>query len=171
MRHYKYFENVEKNAYYTDTKCQFCGNESNCLEGVFFEKENIFSICLDCFDKKMVSVEIPDYIKTRVKNNVYEKITDLKFTPPVPWIQNNDWPVCCDDFMVYIGEWQQIDFNHYADSKSSNGIEVLKELIDSEIAQQVENYKNLWEEIGNEAGAFAFRCLCCGKIKVIVQEY
>ena len=35
-------ENVEKNAYYTDTKCQFCGNESNCLEGVFLKKRTFF---------------------------------------------------------------------------------------------------------------------------------
>ena len=73
--------------------------------------------------------------------------------------------------MVYIGEWKQIDFNNYDDNKSGKGIDALKELIDPEIAQQVENYENLWQELGSEAGAFAFRCSCCGKIKVIVQEY
>ena len=171
MKNYKYFENVEKNAYFTDVCCQFCGSDSYCLEGVFFERDDVSSVCLECFDKRMVSVDVPDYIKTRVKSCSNQKITDLQYTPPVPWIQNNDWPVCCDDFMVYIGEWQQTDFDNYSENKPNNGIEVLKLLLAPEIAQQVENYENLWQELGCEAGAFAFRCPCCGKTTVICQEY
>ena len=44
MADYKYFENVEKNAYFTEVPCQFCGSKHHCLDGVFFEKENITSI-------------------------------------------------------------------------------------------------------------------------------
>jgi hypothetical protein len=28
----------------------------------------------------------------------------LAHTPPVPWLQNNEWPICSDDFAVYLGE-------------------------------------------------------------------
>lgn len=169
MKNYRYFENVEKNAYFTDIPCQFCGSKQSCLEGIFFEKNGILSVCLNCFDSKKAGVEIPDYIKSRVKTNADSKFELLQFNPPVPWIQSNDWPVCCDDYMVYIGEWEQSDFNGY--SETGNGKECLKKLIDSETFAKVENFDILWEDIGNETAAFAFKCPHCGKIIIICQDY
>lgn len=169
MGKYKYFENVEKNAYFTETPCQFCGSKHLCLDGVFFERDDIVSICLNCFDKKRINVEVPDYIKARVKNNADSKFGLLQFNPPVPWIQNNDWPVCCDDYMVYIGEWEQDDFNNY--SKTESGKESLAKLMDPELLSRVENLDVLWDDLGYETAAFAFKCLQCGKIVIICQDY
>lgn len=169
MKNYKYFENVERNAYFTEIPCQFCGSDKFCLDGVFFDRDDIVSICLNCFDKKKVNVEIPDYIKTRVKRNKDIKIKSLEFNPPVPWIQNNDWPVCCDDYMVYVGEWKHEKFVNY--DKNKNGIECLKELLDEEISNRVENFDILWNDIGDGTVAFAFKCACCNKIKIICQDY
>ena len=81
MKNYKYFENVEKNAYFTETPCQFCGGKHLCLDGIFFEKDDLESICLDCFEKKQIHVAIPDYIKARVKNDADSKCEELQFNP------------------------------------------------------------------------------------------
>ena len=43
MRTYKYFDNVKKNAVFTEQACQFCGSKNDCLEGVYFDKNNILS--------------------------------------------------------------------------------------------------------------------------------
>ena len=38
MRTYKYFDNVKKNAVFTEQACQFCGSKNDCLEGVILRK-------------------------------------------------------------------------------------------------------------------------------------
>ena len=169
MKNYRYFENTEENAYFTETPCQFCGSSQFCLDGVFFDRPDITSICLYCFDKKQVNVEVPEYIKARVKTDADRKFESLQFTPPVPWIQSNDWPVCCDDYMVYIGEWEQEDFNSY--SKRESGKDALAKLLAPEILKRVENLDVLWEDLGYGTAAFAFRCPQCGKTVIICQDY
>lgn len=170
MDNYKYFENVKKNGYFTDAPCRFCGKTEYCLDGVFFEQDDdVESICLDCFDKRIVGVYIPEYIQTRVTKNREQKVNELQFCPPVPWIQSNDWPVCCDDFMVYIGEWGQDEFCEYA--KDGDGLAALKELLVDELKSCVDSYEVLWDDLGDGTAAFAFRCPYCGKTVVVCQDY
>lgn len=84
MNNYKYFSDVLKNGYFTETPCQFCGSSEHCLEGSFFDRDdNLVSICLNCFDKRKVSVDIPNYIADRVVKKQNEKVTELSFCPPV----------------------------------------------------------------------------------------
>ena len=82
MNNYKYFSDVLKNGYFTETPCQFCGSSEHCLEGSFFDRDdNLVSICLNCFDKRKVSVDIPSYIADRVVKKQNEKellIDELK---------------------------------------------------------------------------------------------
>lgn len=170
MENYKYFENVKKNGYFTDVPCQFCGSKEYCLDGVFFEREDDFeSICIDCFDKRKINVNILEYIKNRVMENREQKVDELQYCPPVPWIQNNDWPVCCDDYMVFIGEWEQDDFRKY--SSDGDGKLLLKEMLLDELKDKVESYDVLWEDIGYETAAFVFKCPKCGKKVVVCQDY
>lgn len=93
MKNYDYFINVKENAVFTEKSCQFCGKNDNCLEGVYFEQPNLKSICLSCLDSKKMGVDIPDYIKKLVCIDGANKIEKLKYTPPVPWVQYNDWKV------------------------------------------------------------------------------
>ena len=169
MNKYKYFENVKENAYFTEAPCQFCGATENCLDGAFFERDDIESICLNCFEKKQVEVDVPDYIRNNIKNDSEKKFGELRFTPPVPWIQNNDWPVCCDDYMVFIGEWEQDDF--IKASENNDGKALLKKLLHKDLIELVENWDALWDDIGYETAAFVFKCPYCGKIVVICQDY
>ena len=170
MDNYRYFKNAKKNGYFTDEPCQFCGGTDFCLDGVFFQRsDDLASICLSCFDRKNVSVDVPEFVAGKVQNNREEKVNELRFCPPVPWIQNNDWPVCCDDFMVYIGEWEQDDFN--AHSENGDGLALLKELLIDELKDNVDSYDVLWSDLGYETAAFAFTCPDCGKTVVVCQEY
>ena len=170
MDNYKYFEDAKKNGYFTETPCQFCGSHDFCLDGVFFQRaDDLSSICLECFDKRRINVDIPSYVACKVEDNRNKKVTELGFCAPVPWIQNNDWPVCCDDFMIYIGEWEQEDF--IAHSTNGDGLSLLKELLIDELKDNVESYDALWEDLGYETAAFAFKCPKCGKIVVVCQDY
>jgi len=140
-----------------------------CLDGAFFERPEIVSVCLDCFEKKKAFVDIPSYITDKIKEDVDRKTFTLKYTPPVPWIQNNEWPVCCDDYMVYIGEWSQDDFNNAA--LDGNGKALLEKLLAKYLKNIVENYEILWDDIGYETAAYVFECGICGKKTVICQDY
>ena len=98
-----------------------------------------------------------------------EKVTELSFCPPVPWIQNNDWPVCCDDYMTYIGEWEREDF--IKNSTNGDGLSLLKELLIDELKNNVESYEALWTGLGYETAAFVFKCSKCGNKVVVCQDY
>ena len=84
-------------------------------------------------------------------------------------MQSNDWPVCCDDYMVYIGEWEQEDFNSY--SKTESGKDALAKLLAPEILERVENLDVLWDDLSYGTAAFAFQCPQCGKTVIICQDY
>lgn len=181
---YKYFENVENNAAFSNNKCQFCASNVRCLEGIYFEQgREIKSVCLKCLEKKKASVNIPSYLIERldeeirknckhhegVTDIVNEKITELKYTPPIPWIQYNDWQVCCSDFMKYLGEWEKKDFIDKLENGS--GINAFETVLDDISKNKVEDMEILWNDIGENTVAFAFRCLKCNCIKVVCQSY
>lgn len=63
--------------------------------------------------------------------------------------------------MIYIGEWEQEDF--IKNSTNGDGLSLLKELLIDELKNNVENYEALWEDLGYETAAFAFKCSNCGK--------
>lgn len=168
MIKYEYFKNVEKDAIFTEEKCQFCGSKNNCLEGVYFERPNLKSVCLSCFQKKVIAVDIPQYLRIRVHDNM-EKINKLGYTPPVPWVQYNDWQVCCDDFMQYQGEWTQEDF--IRESNDGNGIEYFKSLLDEDFIKQINDIDILFNDLGDDTVAFVFSCRVCDKKKVVCQSY
>lgn len=169
MEKYDYFINVKENAVFTEKSCQICGKNENCLEGVYFEQPELKSICLSCLDKKKMGVDVPDYIKKLVHKDNVIKIEKLKYTPPVPWVQYNDWQVCCDNYMQYIGEWQQEDFIREAGNRE--GIEYFKSLLCEDLKNKVEDISILWDDLGYDTVAFVFRCVSCDKRVVVCQSY
>ena len=169
MRTYKYFDNVKKNAVFTEQACQFCGSKNDCLEGVYFEKNNIESVCVECLAQSKTSVYIPDEIQSKIVRDRIKKVGELSITPPVAWVQSNEWPVCCDDYMTYIGEWEREDF--IKNSTNGDGLSLLKELLIDELKNNVESYEALWTGLGYETAAFVFKCSKCGNKVVVCQDY
>lgn len=183
---FKYFDNVIKNAEYTNDKCQICGTNKYCLEGVYFDsEEDIISVCIECLRKGKKTVNIPDLIQERLYRELKENqegldkiklkqkldsyVEELKITPPVPWIQYNDWPVCCSDFARYMGEWDKEQINDNA--PDGNGKKYIMTILDEFSKSKIDDIDVFWDDIGIYTEIFIFKCINCSKYVTICQNY
>ena len=103
-------------------------------------------------------------VRDRIK-----KVGELSITPPVAWVQSNEWPVCCDDYMKYIGEWEKTDFINQ--SSHEEYIDYFKELLDKKMIERIDDIETLIEDLGYDSVAYAFRCICCNKVTIVCQNY
>lgn len=180
---FKYFDNVLENAEFTDIPCEICGSQKNCLEGLYFECDDINSACIDCLSKGKIKVNITEFIKERIiahlkENNKNEDeierkvkmlVDELERTPPVPWIQYNDWPICCNDFTKYLGEWGKEDI--IRNSHDKNEKEHLISILDDFSKSRIDNLDCFWDEIGDDVAIFVFKCIYCSKLIAVWQSY
>lgn len=183
---FKYYNNPGKDAIFTEKKCQFCGTDEHCLEGEYFERgDDVVSACLHCLSEGKITVYIPDYIIERVIKNLNELdkenkthinkergknlAKELSKNPPVPWIQYNDWPVCCNDFGRYLGEWDKEEIVRNASDE--NVKQYFMSIIDDFSRSKIDNYDYLWDDIGKNTIIFVFECIHCSKIIAICQSY
>lgn len=169
MKKYKYFRNIKDFVEFTNEPCQFCGSTEDCLEGIYFDNPEISTVCLKCFEQEKAKVIISDYLRNKIKSDMTIKVKELEYTPPVPWIQYNDWQVCCDDFCQFIGEWRRSDFETAAESE--NPIEFFKSILCTQTLSLVDDINVLWEDLGKGTAAFVFRCIKCDKKIVVCQSY
>jgi Uncharacterised protein family (UPF0167) len=186
LKEFKYFQDPLKNIEFTDEPCQYCGSEVNCIEGVYLDtQDEVSSVCLKCFTEGKVIIEISDYIIEKLYNHLlttYPKrsktdiseicnslISELAKTPPVPWIQYNDWPVLNGDFMRYIGEWSQVELSE--NSPDGDGKKFLLEIIDDFTRDKIDDFDVFWNDIGEYTAIFVFVCIVSGKKVAIAQNY
>lgn len=184
---FKYFEDYNTNARFTGEKCEICGKEDLCLNGIYLDisGRDLESVCISCLVKGEITIQIPEYLRNRlyeniksitphlseelINNKVNILVDELSRTPPVPWVQYNDWPTCCADFMTYIGEWETEDFEKNA--ADGDGKNYLLNSIDERTKNQIEGLDVLWDDIGYDTIAFVFKCRKCGKTAVVLQSY
>lgn len=183
---FKYFCNPIKNAEITDVKCQSCGADENCLEGEYFDcGDNVVSVCLDCLSKGKVTVNIPNFIKKRLMGHLKETgyvqnenqaeeraeslIDELSKNPPVPWIQYNDWPVCCGEFGRYLGEWGKEEIIKHA--PDGNGKQYIISILDDFSRSKIDNVDYFWDDIDRNTVVYVFECIHCSKYIAICQSY
>lgn len=183
---FKYFRNVKNNAVFTNEKCQFCGSTENCLEGEYFDSDSdIVSVCIDCLSKGKISVNITEYLRTKliehlketrgnrnmdqVEERAIELISELSKNPPVPWIQYNDWPVSCGEFCIYVGEWDKEEFIRQA--PDGNGKQYVMSILDDFSRSKIVDIDIFWNDIGRNTAVFIFECTNCSKRIAICQSY
>ena len=182
---FKYYNHPEVNAILTQVKCQSCDSEEYCLEGEYFDLGgSVESVCLSCLSKGKITVNIPNFIRNRIKNHLtgngtasdessqeraHQLIDELSKNPPVPWIQYNDWPVCCDDFCRYLGEWDRSTVVEKAQNK--NPQDYLMSILEEFSKEKIDNFDSFWNDIGNETAIFVFECIKCSKIIAVCQSY
>lgn len=184
---FRYFDNPQENAEFEEEPCEICGNNNNCLSGAYLDtsESEIESVCLGCIVAGKVKIEFPKHLRVRLFDEIkrfnktitieeaeskIDKIfEELEKTPPVPWVQYNDWPVCCGDFMKYIGEWEKDDF--IKNSEDGDGKNYLSKLIDEKTKARIDSLNVLWDEIGEYTIAFAFECISCKQISIVLQDY
>ena len=178
-----YKRQVLNNAIFTDEKCEICGGEEFCLDGVYFEyNQDISSVCLKCLRAGKMVVDIPQYLIDRITSEVskiYEKdevekrigiiVDELRRTPPVPWIQNNNWQICCGDFMEYIGEWDKEEI--IINSQKENSRDYLMSIMEESFRNRIDDVNYFWEEIGYDVAVFIFKCINCSKYTAVWQSY
>ena len=92
-------------------------------------------------------------------------LTELKRTPPIVTYQPDVWLTHCNDFMVYTGTWDPLDF--YKNSPTGDGRDLFIETTDSDIS-------HLWDESLQEgqtlleewyATYYVFQCRHCSKLR------
>jgi uncharacterized protein CbrC (UPF0167 family) len=182
---FRYFDDLLANAEFTDSPCESCGSEVNCLDGIYFDEPDFDreSICIECLVEGKVKVQINHYLIEKLKEHIantypnkeearkiaHFQVTELEKTPPVPWIQQNDWVVCCGEFAKYIGEWEQEKFN--VSSTDGNGLEHLMSILEKDYRDRIEDVTFFWEDIGNDTAVYVFECLRCSKKIAIWQSY
>ncbi|AZK48807.1 CbrC family protein [Paenibacillus lentus] len=92
-----------------------------------------------------------------------------KKTPSVPWIQYNDWPICCNDYAKYLGEWKREYLEKQSDD--GNGLNYLLSILEQLSKGKIENVDAFWEDIGHYTAIYVFECLDCSKRNAIPQSY
>jgi uncharacterized protein CbrC (UPF0167 family) len=111
----------------------------------------------------LVSVEAlhPDWSIEQRSSYVAARIAELSRSPPIAWIQNNEWPVCGEDFAAYVGELTREGLERqYGGIEPGNA--ALRRIIEQERPAWPEDEETLewhWSELGNFLAKFVFRCL------------
>lgn len=177
-----YFPDYEMWARFSEEPCD-C--DSPCLDGAWFDGPDIpEAVCSQDLISARVRNHIPDYLKDQlaqsvalthgdwasdqIRQHIEDAVDRLSRTPPVPWIQNNDWPVHHGDFCRYIGEWDQPRLS--AESPDGDGKKYLMSIIEE--PEGVGDPEALWESIGTEwTAVYVFECLECGKRIATEQSY
>jgi hypothetical protein len=118
---FRYLSRPEQNIAFSEIECQ-CGFIP-CLDTTWFNQPDLpESVCIDDLVSGKVHVEIPQWIveelRTSVKtyhpewneseidHDVILKTDELSRTPPVCWLQSNEWPIRNGDYCRYLGEWR-----------------------------------------------------------------
>jgi uncharacterized protein CbrC (UPF0167 family) len=183
MYNFKYFADYQRWASFT-TQPHTCPN-SEALDGVFFDDSNVPDIvCLADLVAGKTRVYIPEYLIEELKKSIHQtypnssdevienmvntKVDELSRTPPVPWIQNNNWPIRNGDFCRYIGEWKQEDLCSQA--ADGDGFTYLFSIL--EHADDYKEREGLWDAIKTDwTSIFVFEDLANGGRVAIEQSY
>jgi uncharacterized protein len=92
----------------------------------------------------------------------HEVLQELLRTPRHPALQNEYWPFHCGDFMAFLGNWEQDDFERQA---PGCGREWFAEHMQSE------DWEDMWEWLPSGIGwSYVYQCRSCGKHRVFVDS-
>jgi uncharacterized protein CbrC (UPF0167 family) len=179
---FKYFPDYLQWARFADQPCD-CPQQEPCLDGLCFGDIAVpDSVCLSDLVLGTIRVEVGDHLKrdltesirssfpewsdTQIAEHAIQVIDLLSRTPPVPWVQENNWPVCHGDFCRYIGEWSQEQITEA--SSDGSGLAYLMSILYEVDRMPIGDPEGLWASIATGwTTVFMFECLTCnGRIAV-----
>lgn len=156
--------------------CTFCDTVGPCL-GLKDSKRG----CLDCLRQGRfyfwhdteIGLLTPDkglVSETRSQKKLAREFKRVNFaallkTPQFVTWQGERWLVHCDDFMIYLGEWEPVDFGKNA--PDGDGRKLFMQMVEKELG-------DLWDRTipqgATEPAAWhfqihAFRCAHCGTLR------
>ena len=123
MTRFRYFPTFPEGACFDARPCAFCG-ATPALDGAWLDVDEDYDdpppVCIEDLLRDRARVAIPawmqqdlaDHVATahpawaeqRKAAYVAARTAALAHTPPVPWLQENEWPVCADDYACFDGE-------------------------------------------------------------------
>lgn len=180
---FRYFRDPYTHAVFTDEPCEICGSSIHCLEGTYFHQNDIESLCLACLRSGKANI-LTELEEPEIKQNIIDMlreagksidlietiIDEFKKTPPVPWVQSDEWVWCCGDFATYVGEWKENEFKHHF-SKDTYKQELLQ-LFDEYHRERIEIVDAFLDAVENDwVVVFVFQCETCKNHHAVWQAY
>jgi uncharacterized protein CbrC (UPF0167 family) len=185
---FRYFPSFPSGAPLESVACSVCGNTPSIsrarLAPTNGEKR---PVCADCLAKGAARTDVPIWVEQELKlsvarshpgwseqkqgHHISARIRDLSHTPPVPWLQNNEWPTCGDDFAIYIGEItrERLEREHGGEI---GGRETLRTILQQALPDWEQDEAAVeaeWRDLGNYLAIFEFLCQDEGRTIYIVQ--
>lgn len=179
MSSFAYFPVFPTGAHLSTESCGYCG-KSPAISGTYLrpigDGSETKAVCGDCLAGGRASVKVPKWVERELaeavnasrpdwseeRRSVYvaERVAELSHTPPVPWIQNNEWPVCHDDFAQFVGELtrEQLEKQHGSTRAAIGALRAAIAELRPEWEQSEANVEWEWAELGNFLAIFVFHC-------------
>jgi uncharacterized protein CbrC (UPF0167 family) len=183
---FKYFHDYQKWARFVEDDCD-CPDQGRCLNGMYFGDPKVgISVCLlDLIDGR-VKVDVPKHIiktlEASIRNefpewddiqmhrDVLSKVEELSRTPPVPWLQQNMWPISEGDFCEYLGEWTTEEFE--IEGQEFSGQQWLWKMLPDRRKKYWDSESEVWNHLKSHLIiAFVFRSLKSKRYILIDQSY
>lgn len=179
MGTFEYFPNFPEGAQLRPEACGYCGRSPAIpAERLMFNPGNAGPkvVCADCLQEGKARVRIPQWIErelwqaigqvhpdwnpTQRAELVAIRLSKLAHTPPIPWLQSNEWPICGDDFARYGGELTREHLLHEHDNAAlaKEALRAIIEEVRPEWELTTEDMETAWEQLGNFVAIFLFRC-------------
>ncbi|MBF6589715.1 MAG: CbrC family protein [Ktedonobacterales bacterium] len=184
---FRYFPGYPEGAAFAEKPCYFCG-ACPALDGELLDFDEAFNdpppVCLPDFLAGKARMDIPSSIQRTLARNVearhpdwneqaretyvQERTEELAHTPPVSWIQPNQWPVCGGDYAQFIGELTRARIEAHAGSVEGGKI-FLQTILRQERPEWpgdswLERY---WEYLGDFMRIYQFRCPDGSEVNVL----
>lgn len=187
MPRFRYCPGYPDGARLAEEACSFCGARP-ALDGAWLDFDEDYDepppVCADCLLAGKAHVVVPGWVQKALAQSVAaqhldwnaeardayvaERTHELAHTPPVPWIQNNEWPICGDDYAQYAGELTRERLEAQAGSMEG-AKRLLRDIMVRErplwpVDEHVEQY---WEYLGGFMAIFRFRCQGGSEVDVL----
>lgn len=159
--------------------CAFCGG-TPALDGVWLDFDEDYDdpppVCVEDFLRGRARAAIPAWIQRELADHVTiahpewddqrkaayvaTHTDELSHTPPVPWLQENEWPVCADDYAQFDGELtrERLQKRYGGLKEAKAALRKIFEDLRPAWQQSDESLDAWWQRLGGLLRIYAFRC-------------
>lgn len=187
MSQFRYFPAFPSGAALKETACTWCGGTPS-IPPVYLAPvgKATTPLCADCLAQGRGGVAIPSWVKRDLahavatahpswspgeqESFVAARLEALAHTPPVAWLQNNEWPVCGDDFAVFLGELTRERLEQRWGGEAA-GKRALRNILLQTIPEWSQDEADVdaeWMALANVLAIFEFQC-DAGETRYVVQ--
>lgn len=173
MSDFRYFPRFPESARLDAGNCAYCGASPTIPGGRLAPR---VAACAECVRSGRAQQPVPRWIQQALAHAVAashsdwsqerqaawgaQRVAELAATPPIAWLQNNEWPVCQDDFAVFAGELSQARLleTHRSPERSRAALRDIVQAARPDWELDAEDVAALWEQLGNFVAIYVFRC-------------